>query len=73
LQHIARVRDQYYAFLREEAVPVTEVNHSRYGVSTTPTLVLVDRRGIVRLYHPGTMTADQLPPPIRPLLAGTGN
>jgi hypothetical protein len=33
-----------------------------YGVSTTPTIVLIDRRGIVRLYHPGAMTYDELAP-----------
>ena len=31
-----------------------------YGASTTPTLVIVDRGGIVRLYHPGVMTLDEL-------------
>jgi thiol-disulfide isomerase/thioredoxin len=69
LEHIAQVRDQYYAFLRQESVPVSEANHKLYGVSTTPTLVVLDRQGIVRLYHPGTMTAAQLEAVIEPLLA----
>jgi hypothetical protein len=39
---------------------VSEQNFLSYGVSTTPTLTLVDRRGIVRLYHPGGMTYQEL-------------
>lgn len=69
LAYIGQVRNQYYAFLRDEAVPVSDANHKLYGVSTTPTLVVVDRQGIVRLYHPGTMTADELEAVIKPLLA----
>ena len=72
LAYIGQVRDEYYAFLRDEAVPVSEANHKLYGVSTTPTLVVLDRQGIVRLYHPGTMTADELEAVIRPLLAARG-
>jgi thiol-disulfide isomerase/thioredoxin len=68
LAHISQVRDQYYAFLRDEAVPVSESNHKQYGVSTTPTLVVLDRQAIVRLYHPGTMTSDELEAVIMPLL-----
>jgi hypothetical protein len=69
LAHIAQVRDQHYAFLRDEAVPVSDANHKRYGVSTTPTLVVLDRQGIVRLYHPGTMAGADLEKVIAPLLA----
>ena len=39
---------------------VSEANFTRYGASTTPTLVLIDRAGIVRLYHPGAMTYADL-------------
>lgn len=69
LEYIRQVRDEYYAFLRDEAVPVSDANHQSYGVSTTPTLVVLDRPGIVRLYHPGTMTAGELAAVITPLLA----
>ena len=59
-QHILQVRDTYYSFLREEAVPLEEANHRRYGVSSTPTIALVDRAGLVRLYHPGSMSESEL-------------
>jgi hypothetical protein len=49
-------------------VPVSEANHLRFGVSSTPTLVLVDRAGIIRLYHPGKMTLEQLEPRVQQLL-----
>ena len=68
LRHIERVRDESYAFLRNESVPVSDANHLRYGVSTTPTLVLVDRAGIVRLYRPGNLSEDDLDAAIRALL-----
>ncbi len=69
VQYIAGIRDATYSFLGDEAVPVSEANHTRYGVSTTPTLVLVDRGGIVRLYHPGQMTEQELRAAIGPVLA----
>lgn len=72
LEYLRQVRDEYYAFLRDEAVPVSEFNHKLYGVSTTPTLVVLDRQGMVRLYHPGTMTAGELEAVITPLLAARG-
>ena len=68
LRYIEQVRDEYYAFLRDQSVPVSDVNHKRYGVSTTPTLVLVDREGIVRLYRPGNLSEDDLDAAIRKLL-----
>jgi thiol-disulfide isomerase/thioredoxin len=59
-QYIDQVRRQYYAPLAAMSVPLSEQNFIRYGVSTTPTLVLLDRQGIVRLYHPGAMPYSQL-------------
>jgi hypothetical protein len=49
-------------------VPVSERTLRQYGVSTTPTLALVDRQGIVRLYRPGNMTEADLDAAIRKLL-----
>jgi thiol-disulfide isomerase/thioredoxin len=68
LRYIEQVRDQHYSFLRTEAVPVSDANHKRYGVSSTPTLVILDRKGIVRVYNPGKMTEDQLDAAITKLL-----
>jgi thiol-disulfide isomerase/thioredoxin len=60
LKYIDRIRHQYYADLLDVPAPVSEANFRNYGASTTPTLVLIDRAGIVRLYHPGAMKLDEL-------------
>ena len=39
---------------------VSERNFLAFGVSTAPTLALVDQGGIVRLYHPGGMKYEEL-------------
>lgn len=41
-------------------MPVSEENFKMYGASTMPTLVLIDRQGLVRLYHPGAMSYEEL-------------
>lgn len=48
--------------------PLSTANFVNFGVSTTPTLVIVDREGIVRHYHPGQMSDEQLDAAILPLL-----
>jgi thiol-disulfide isomerase/thioredoxin len=48
--------------------PVSTQNFVNFGVSTTPTLVLVDREGIVRLYHPGGLSHEELAAHIEKLL-----
>ncbi len=60
LKYIEQIRHQYYGDLLSVPAPVSEANFRNYGASTTPTLVLIDRSGIVRLYHPGAMTIDEL-------------
>jgi len=55
--YIEQVRKQLFSTF---AVPVNEENFKNYGASTTPTFVLSDKRGIVRLYHPGAMSYDEL-------------
>jgi thiol-disulfide isomerase/thioredoxin len=57
--YIVKVFQQYYAGLGKVETPISETNFARYGVSTTPTIVLVNARGIVTLYHPGAMTFDE--------------
>lgn len=68
LRHIIQVRDTYYAFLRNEPVPVSEANIRQYGIDSVPTLVLLDREGIVRLLHQGRMTEEELEAAIQELL-----
>jgi len=58
--YIEQVRRTYYARVIDGPAPVSEANFTRYGASTTPTLVLIDRAGIVRMYHPGAMTYADL-------------
>jgi thiol-disulfide isomerase/thioredoxin len=66
--YIESVRATHYPMLAKVPIPVSEANHRRYGVSSTPTLVLVDRAGVVRLYHPGRMTEAELDPLVRRLV-----
>ena len=49
-------------------VPISGDNFLNFGVSTTPTLVLVDRDGIVQRYNPGDMSHEELADLIEPLL-----
>jgi thiol-disulfide isomerase/thioredoxin len=59
-RYIDQIRTQYYAPLSAMPVPLSGENFQTYGCSTTPTLVLLDSRGIVRLYHPGAMSFEAL-------------
>jgi thiol-disulfide isomerase/thioredoxin len=68
-RYIVAVRQAAYPSLTLAPIPLAEANHRRYGVSTTPTLVLVDRQGLVRLYHPGRMAEEQLDAEVRRWLA----
>jgi len=58
--YIGRVWQHYYPGLQDIPVPVSKLNFDRYGASTTPTIVLVDRKGRVALYHPGFMPYEDL-------------
>ena len=60
MKYIDAVRQRFYVDLLTAPAPVSDVNFKNYGASTTPTVVLVDRRGIVRLYHPGAMKIEEL-------------
>ena len=68
-QYIAEIKKTHYGFLDDRAIALSEANHLRYGVSTTPTLVVLDRSGIVRSYHPGNMTEAELDVLVQKLLA----
>lgn len=67
--HIDEVRKQFYSGL-PMSVPISDENIKNYGVSTTPTLVLIDPKGIVRLYRPGRMSYDELNAVMKKMMAG---
>ena len=69
LAHIDQVRQQFYGMLPNMAVPVSDEDAVDYGMDATPTIVLIDRGGIVRMFHPGPMTRAELEPRIRALIA----
>jgi thiol-disulfide isomerase/thioredoxin len=60
LAYIAQVWQHFYPGLQSVPVPVSKTNFANYGASTTPTLVLLDRKGRVALYHPGLLEYDEL-------------
>src|SRR3984957_1500888 len=67
LPYIEKVRQQYYGAIIDTPAPVSEENFSRYGASTVPTFVLIDRSGIVKMYHPGGLTYEELRPRVEAL------
>jgi thiol-disulfide isomerase/thioredoxin len=66
-RYIEEVRRRYYAALPDMPVPLSAANFISYGASTTPTLVLIDRAGVVRYYHPGAVPEAELSARIRAL------
>jgi len=59
-QYIEQVRRAFYSALPTMPVPLSAANFLTYGASTTPTIVLIDRKGIVRFYHPGALSETEL-------------
>jgi thiol-disulfide isomerase/thioredoxin len=59
-RYIEQVRKMYYADLVDAPAVVNEENFRVWGASTTPTLALVDRNGVVRMYHPGALPYAEL-------------
>jgi thiol-disulfide isomerase/thioredoxin len=66
--YIDQVRRQYYSELAGVAAPLSAANFVAYGSSTTPTLVLIDAAGIVRMYHPGALSESDLSARIQTIL-----
>jgi len=66
--YIDFVRKQFYSALADMPAPLSEENFKTYGSTSSPTLVLVDRKGIVRLYHPGAMSYRDLETGVRSIL-----
>jgi thiol-disulfide isomerase/thioredoxin len=67
-QYIQQVRQRYYAPLANMPAPLSAANFAAYGASTTPTVVLIDRLGMVRFYHPGAVTESELTARVQMLL-----
>ncbi|MBC7928922.1 MAG: TlpA family protein disulfide reductase [Bryobacteraceae bacterium] len=61
-KYVQVARDKFYSEVKDMPVLIHAETFANYGASTTPTLVLIDRKGIVQLYHPGRMTFDELKP-----------
>ncbi len=66
---IAEVLAESYPGFGAIPVPIGEAAMVRYGASATPTLVLVDRAGRVRLYAPTRMSETELERRVEELLA----
>jgi hypothetical protein len=66
---IEKAWKESYVGLEDVLHPVDSPALLAYGVSSTPTLVLVDRAGIVRMYCPFRLTETELATRIKPLLA----
>jgi thiol-disulfide isomerase/thioredoxin len=73
LAYIKQIRQEFYPWMAEDTVPVSGELFTRYGVSTTPTLVFINRDGTVRLYNPGQMTKEQIEPVIKAITAPAGS
>ncbi len=62
LKYIEEVRQKFYGGVEGMTVPVSEETFRNWGASTTPTLAVIDPAGVVKLYHPGRMTYEELRP-----------
>ena len=69
LAYIERIRDEFYPWMKTVAAPVSDELYLKYGVSTTPTYVMIDRDGKVSSYLPGQPTMEQLEPLIQKITA----
>ena len=53
--HIAAVWKELYGGMAGVPVVISDEAMLRYGVSTTPAFALIDRKGVVRMYHAGRL------------------
>jgi len=73
LTYLTDIRDSVYPWMKKFSAPISEQIFAQYGVSTTPTLVLIDRAGNVSKYNPGQLTTEQLEPLIQKIVAPAGS
>ena len=69
LKYIESIRDQFYPWMKTVSVPVSDEVYLRYGVSTTPTYVMIDRDGKVSSYLPGQPTIEQIDAMVQKIVA----
>lgn len=67
-EHIEAVWKESYSGLNGLAHPISDAMMLAYGVSSTPTLVLIDAKGIVRMYEPFRMSDQALSERIEAML-----
>jgi thiol-disulfide isomerase/thioredoxin len=72
LKYIEQVRDQFYPWMKNVSVPVSDEVYLKYGVSTTPTYVMIDRDGKVSTYLPGQPTIEEIDALVRKIAGPTG-
>ncbi|MBI4891921.1 MAG: TlpA family protein disulfide reductase [Acidobacteria bacterium] len=65
IRYIDEIRKKFYSAIDGLLVPVSEENFRQWGASTTPTVAVIDAAGIVRLYHPGQMSYEELLPALK--------
>ena len=68
-ERIAKVWGETYAGLDGVTAPIDTAGHIAYGASATPTFVLIDRKGLVRLYAPTRLSEEELSRRVDELLA----
>jgi thiol-disulfide isomerase/thioredoxin len=66
--YIEEVFSKFYSAIPKMASPLSEENFRVYGASTTPTMVIIDKTGIVRTYNPGNLSLEELEKRLLPLL-----
>jgi thiol-disulfide isomerase/thioredoxin len=69
-ERIAKVWKESYPGLDGVSAPIDTETMVRYGASATPTFVLIDREGIVRLYAPTRLSEAELSRRIEEVLGG---
>jgi len=66
---IEKVWNESYGMLGGVSAPIDTETMVRWGVSSNPTLALVDKKGLVRLYTPTRLSEEELSRRIEELLA----
>jgi thiol-disulfide isomerase/thioredoxin len=67
--HVEKIWAEGYADLAGISIPIETEAMVRYGVSATPTFVLIDRKGIVRMYAPTRLSEAEMSRRIEAVLA----